>query len=401
MNKYIEKLDQWTRFSHLSFPVPAHSNQLGYSLGGITLLGFILLFISGLFMTQFIDPQPDRANQSLHYLVENVTAGAWIRSYHYWAAQAVILSMCLHMLRVFISGAYKSPRILTWFFGVALFFTTVFLAYFSGTVIKWDQEAYEALAHYEVVVGMLGPLGDILGSSLTTSVSMNMRVYVFHIVMIPFLLIALIMVHFYLVHVFNISPLPKGPHSNLAEVPQQDLKGDFLAHFGSIIRFSLIFYGLIGLLAIFVPAPLEGPPDVQAAASKPAWIYFWQYGIENFVGIAGILYSAIVLLVLMMLVPFIDRGTSRDPADRKTVLSLGGLVAAIIIGFTLYAWIAPPQDHVGDHGSQDGHNQEQHMPDKMKIESQGKNAASDAPAETLRPRNQLEQNSHIDDGHHN
>lgn len=383
MNKYFEKIDQWTRLSHLSFPVPTHSNQLAYSLGGITLFGFILLFISGLFMTQFFNPQPEHAAESIRYLVEKVTGGGWIRSFHYWVAQAVVISMCIHLIRVFISGSYKSPRRLTWFFGIALFFTTFLLAFFSGTVIKWDQEAYEALIHYDVVMGMLGPLGEIFGSGLTDSVSMNMRMYVFHIVLVPLLLIALIIAHFYLVHVFNISPLPKGPHSNMGEVPKEELKGDFLEHVWSILRFSLIFYGLVAVLAIFVYAPLEGPPTPQESGTKPPWIYYWQYGVENIVGIAGIIYSSLVLLAFLLIVPFIDRGTSRNPADRKVVLSLGGFVAAVMVGFSIYAWVTPPQVHGGGHGRDDHHGE---TPSGKAMESHGEAGIAEPHGNEMEPR---------------
>jgi len=195
-NHFWKWLDRWTRLSHLSFPVPAHAKNLSYTLGGITLMGFILLFMSGLILTQFFDPQSDSANQSVRYIVEEVPGGSWIRSFHYWTAQAVILSMCAHLIRVFISGSYKFPRILTWYFGVGLFFTATMLAYFSGTILKWDQEAYEALGHYDFIAGMLGPLGTLMGGGLTESVSMNVRMYTFHIALAPLILIALVIGHF-------------------------------------------------------------------------------------------------------------------------------------------------------------------------------------------------------------
>lgn len=346
------RLDQWTRLSRLSFPVPAHAKNLGYCLGGITLMGFMLLFVTGLILTQFFNPQPDLANRSVHYIVEKVFGGRFLRSFHYWTAQAVVLAMCAHLLRVFISGSYKAPRVLTWYFGTALFFTTTMLAYFSGTVIKWDQEGSEAMVHYQAVLEMLGPIGTLMGSGLTGSVSMNVRMYGFHVTLAPLLLIALIVGHFYLVHVFNISPLPRGPHSRLPEVPAAELTGTFTEHLWAITRFSLIFYGLVAIVAAIVQPPLGGEPSSEQTGVKPPWIYLWQYGIENFVGIVpGILYSSLVLLLLFLIVPLLDRGPSRDPKDRKGVLALGAATFVVLLGLTLYAWLSPPQVHEGhEHG---------------------------------------------------
>ena len=357
------RLDQWTRLSRLSFPVPAHAKNLGYCLGGITLMGFTLLFVTGLILTQFFNPQPDQANRSVHYIVEKVFGGRFLRSFHYWTSQAVVLAMCAHILRVFISGSYKFPRVLTWYFGTALFFTATMLAYFSGTVIKWDQEGSEALEHFEFIIGLLGPVGALIGKGLTDSVSMNVRMYGFHVTLAPLLLIGLVVGHFYLIHVFNISPLPRGPHSRLDEVPEAELTGTFTEHLFGIIRFSLVFYGLVAILSAVVHAPLEPAASGESTGVKPPWIYLWQYGIENFVGMAGILYSSVVLVLLFLLVPILDRGPSRDPKDRKGVLALGAVTFIVLLGLTLYGWLSPKQVHQGhEHGQ--AHDQE-HKMDEM------------------------------------
>ena len=395
------RLEQWTRISHLSFPVPAHAKNLGYCLGGITLMGFSLLFLTGLVLIQFFNPQPELANKSVHYIVEKVPAGRFLRAFHYWTAQAVVLSMCAHLLRVFITGAYKAPRILTWYLGTALFFTAVMLSYFSGTVIKWDQEGSEALEHFEVVLGMLGPVGTLMGSGLTESVSMNVRMYGFHIALAPLLLIVLIVGHFYLVHVFNISPLPRGPHSRLAEVPEAELTGTFMEHLLGILRFSLIFYGLVAVLAFFVPAPLGPDPSGEPTGAKPPWIYYWQYAIENFVGMPGILYSSIVLMLLFLIVPLLDRGPSRDPKDRKGVLALGAVTLAVMIGLTIYGWMSPEQVHEGGHGHGEEETQE-HTMDEMPGMSPMEETPSDHPAQDAGPaptQSGGKPDDHKDDGH--
>ena len=287
-----------------------------YTLGGITFVGLILLFLTGLILAQFFNPEPEKANQSVHYIVNKVRGGEWISSLHYWTAQAMVVSMLAHLLRVFISGAYKFPRILTWYTGVALFFTTTMLSFFSGTVIKWDQEGYEALHHYKAVVGMLGPLGVLFGEGLTESISLNVRMYTFHITLAPLLLIFLILCHFYLIHVFNISPLPRGPSARLAELPPAELTSTFTEDIKSIIRSSLIFYGLVAVLSAIVPAPLAGEHSPEFTGAKPPWVFLWQYGIEHFTEIPGILYSSLLLLLIFLVVPWMDH-SEPGPRERK------------------------------------------------------------------------------------
>lgn len=89
-----------------------------------------------------------KTNGSVQRLVKEVPGGGFLRAFHYWGAQGVILVLLLHLLRVFITGVYKPPRLFTWYFGLALLGTALLGSYFSGTVLKWDQEAFEALAHY-------------------------------------------------------------------------------------------------------------------------------------------------------------------------------------------------------------------------------------------------------------
>jgi quinol-cytochrome oxidoreductase complex cytochrome b subunit len=175
------------------------------------------------------------------------------------------------------------------------------LSFFSGTVIKWDQEGYEALHHYKAVVGMLGPLGMLFGEGLTESISLNVRMYTFHITLAPLLLVFLIACHFYLIHVFNISPLPHGPAARVAELPPAELTSTFTEDIKSIIRSSLIFYGLVAVLSAILPAPLGGEHSPEFTGAKPPWVFLWQYGIEHFTEIPGYFTAACCCCLFFLL----------------------------------------------------------------------------------------------------
>ncbi len=340
-------IDQRLRLSGLNFPVPPHSTHLLYALGGIAFIGFLILIGSGAVLLQFFDPHPDQAHRTVQALMTEIPGGRFIRSLHYWAAQGMVLALCVHLVRVFVTGAYQFPRAATWYLGVGLFFTVVMGAYFSGTVIKGDQESAEALHHYNFVVGMLGPAGSWLGGQLTGAVSMPLRMFALHIALVPLAVIVLVIGHFYLIHVFNLAPLHRGEQAALAELPAAQLTESFTAHGMSILKFALFYYGLVALLALAVPAPVG---EAQAAAMtgiKPPWPYLWLYGAEHFLGMEGLFYGNVALLVLLLLVPLVDRSHSRAFSQRKTILAAGLVVGLVIVGFSLFAWLAPPEVHQG------------------------------------------------------
>lgn len=348
-------LERWFKISRLSYPVPPHASALPYTLGGITFIGFILLFASGLFMGQFIQPSPDQAYHSVKRLIEEVPGGKFLRSFHYWTAQAVILSLLLHLFRVFITGAYKPPRLFTWYLGLALMETALFGSYFTGTVLKWDQESFDALEHYREGLKFLGPLGGFLGSE--EAIPLKIKLYLSHVSFFPLLLIILIAGHFYLINTFNLSPLPFGDDSARSVLPPERMTRTFMEHSKSILTYSLLYYILVVLISFIFPAPLGPPvsPDSNEPDIKPPWPFLWVYGLENLSGrMDTLVYASGIIFILLILAPLLDRGVERNPFKRRGMMTAGAMVFAIVIGLSIYAAIAPPQVH--QHGN--GHNKE-------------------------------------------
>ncbi len=353
MGKVGRFLDRWLRISRLDFPVPLHGKQLLYSLGGVTFVGFLILFLSGIWLTQFFNPIPKRAYESVQLIMREAWGGAFVRSLHYWTAHAVIALLAFHLLHVFVTGAYKSPRVVTWLVGVFLFFITVMGFYFTGTVLKWDQEGFEALLHYNEMIKLFGPLQGILGEDLTKIVGLNVRFYAAHINTLPLLFGFLIAAHFYLIHVFNLAPLSRGPASKLAELPKSELTGRFSEHLRSIALYSLIYYGAVVILALLFPAPLGTEHLEKSTGVKPPWPYLWLYGLENLIGVQAGFYGGLFLFIFMILVPWLDRGQDRDPKTRKGMLIGGALVLLVLVSFSLYAWLGPEQIHIHTQSTHD------------------------------------------------
>lgn len=340
-------IERYFRISRLAYPVPGHGNTLPYVLGGIAFVGFLILFGSGFLLVQFFDPSPERAYRSVQYLVERVPGGSWLRALHYWAAQAVVVALVLHVVRIVATGAYKGPRIATWYAGVALLGLGVFGSYFTGTVLKWDQEAFDALAHYQAGLRWLGPLGEFLGSE--AAVSLNVKMYASHVTILPLLILFFVAVHFYLVNAHSLAPLPWGEDSARDSVPKERMTGTMVEHVKSIALFGGIYFAAIALVAAFAPAPMGDPVTGEEMSLKPPWPFLWLYGLENMTGKIDTMYHALaVFFFALIALPLLDRGPDRHPRSRKGALAASGVVLLGMIGLSVYAAIAPAQMH--EHG---------------------------------------------------
>src|SRR3970040_2946643 len=129
-NSLLKKLD---------YRVPAYANRIIYMFGGITSAAFLILILTGVYLSQFYNPTVKDAHASIIYSLTNVPLVDFTRSLHFWVANLVIFLLFLHITRVFITGSYKKPRRLTWVTGVALLAVT-FTYIFVGSALKWDQE---------------------------------------------------------------------------------------------------------------------------------------------------------------------------------------------------------------------------------------------------------------------
>ncbi|MDQ2756802.1 MAG: cytochrome b N-terminal domain-containing protein, partial [Actinomycetota bacterium] len=188
----LDVVDERLGIRALEYPVPDHANRLAWSLGGVTAAAFAILIVTGIIVVQFYNPVPEAANQSVRYLVTQVWGGRLVRGVHFWAAQAMYVTAALHMLRVFLTGSYKRPREANWLVGVAMF-GLVTLALFTGTVLKWDQEGFEALGHNLEIGKLLGGAGFWFSPTFAGNVPILTRLYSAHVILIPGLILVLVM----------------------------------------------------------------------------------------------------------------------------------------------------------------------------------------------------------------
>ncbi len=185
----------------LDHPVPSRIN-FTFCFGGITFLLYLLLLVTGVAMLFYYAPTVDHAFTTVEYITFDLTGGNLIRSIHHWSANLMIITIFIHMLRVYVYGAYKKPREFNWMTGVFLF--GIVLAFgFTGYLLPWDQKAYwatkvgvlmpESLPFLGGLISKFLMGGDYLGA-LTLS-----RFYALHVAVLPMITVIFLAGHFWMI----------------------------------------------------------------------------------------------------------------------------------------------------------------------------------------------------------
>ncbi len=337
--KVWEVLDERLGLSTFSYSIPKNGNNLGYCLGGITLFGFVILIITGIFLSQDYHPEINEANASV--LLMGTGFMGFIRGIHYWAAQAVFVTIILHMARIYITGSYKRPREFNWLVGVALFAITIGFI-FSGTVLKWDQEAKEAYQHNIEVAELLGGFGGWFAGVFSEAFHILSRMYIIHIATLPLIFLLLFLAHGFLIKKLKISQWPAN-----GEPVQEEDAIPFASHVKKVTLLGLLLLGVLAVLAVASPPPLGPQPIEGIEVTKPPWMFLSFYAIENIFGLSSLFPVTVLFFVLFAAVPFVDMRPERNPSKRKLMIAALIIVMALFIALVLMAALTAPKAHIG------------------------------------------------------
>ncbi len=186
----------------LSKPVPTYALRWFYCLGGITAFLFVVQGVTGIMLAFYYKPTPTEAYASIQFIESEVRFGAAIRAIHHWAANGMIVMCLAHMLRVFITGAYKAPRELNWVGGMLLLIVTLAFG-FTGYLLPWDQRAFWATTVGTEIAGGVpdvGPLALVfLRAGWVVTDQTLSRFYAAHVLVLPVATLALMGLHFLMV----------------------------------------------------------------------------------------------------------------------------------------------------------------------------------------------------------
>ena len=341
-----EAIDERLALSSLAYPVPAHANGIGFILGGISFFGFLILGATGIWLAQFYHPTPATARESVVYIMNVAPLGDVIRGIHFWVANIVMATVLLHMGRVFVTASYKRPREANWLIGLGLLGTTLGLI-FTGTVLKWDQEGFEALGHNVEIGNFLGAFGFWFSQDFTTSLPTVGRLYIAHIIILPALGALLLIAHFLLVKRHGISSLPAQADAAVDGGPVPARGGStFTAHLVRMAGFGLLILAAATVLSLVWPAGLGDRPIPGTETTKPPWMFLPFYPFEDWFGLPALLWVPAILFGALALVPFVDRSAYRSPARRRVVVAIGALVAIAAVALVIYALVTVPQAHI-------------------------------------------------------
>lgn len=182
--------------------VPRGAVKLTYTwcLGGLSFMMFLILTVTGVLLMFYYVPSVERAYQDMKDLETVVIFGMLMRNMHRWAAHGMVITVFLHMCRVFYTGSYKPPREFNWVVGVLLFFFTVLLS-FTGYLLPWDQLAFWAVTVGTEIGGSAPIVGDQVNLLLLGDFSIGgntlIRWYTLHVIALPLLLAVFLAVHFW------------------------------------------------------------------------------------------------------------------------------------------------------------------------------------------------------------
>jgi len=329
------------------FPARMRRSSLAWTpslwLGTVTWVLFVLLLLTGLPLMAFYVPSTAEAYRSIKDIEHVVSFGWWMRAAHRIAAHLMVAAVSLHMLRVFLTGAYRNAggrvrhREWNWAIGVALLVCTVVLS-FTGYLLPWDQLAYWAVTVSMSIVASTPAIGmwlrELLLGSRDIGQTALMRFYLLHIVVVPIAMAVLFAYHMWRVR----------KDGGLARGDAEGDGGEVVVAIPAVARrIAVVALGtwlVVTALAMVIPSPLEeaANPMVTPNPAKAPWYFLWVQEIVThtsaFVG--GVLLP-LALFALITAWPWLDRspasvtGVTMPRARRAQVAVALAITVAILL----------------------------------------------------------------------
>jgi len=333
--------------------VPASAGSWFYVFGSATLLCFIVQIITGSILAFVYIPSTNEAYTSLQYLNHAQFWGWYVRAVHNWGSNFMVAIMTAHMIQVFLFGAYKYPRELTWVSGVFLLLCTLAMA-FTGQVMRFDQDAYWGLTIGASITGRVPLIGAqlvhlLLAGPIIAGETLS-RFFTLHVFLIPGAIIAIVSMHLRLVLTKGINEYPKPGHpvhkgtydAEYAEILRKE-GVPFVPHaIGKDLIFAaLVIVGILACAFFFGPKGPGGPPNPTLVDTNPRPDFYF---LAIFAALAllpdwmevVVLFAAPAILIFFLLIlPFLS-GTGEKSARRRPVAVLSVIFILTVIGVLAY-----------------------------------------------------------------
>jgi ubiquinol-cytochrome c reductase cytochrome b subunit len=345
-------------------PVPRRTASWFYVFGSAALVVFALQFVTGILLALVYVPSGAEAWSSLQALNHEVVLGWFIRALHGWGSNFMVAIVLIHMVQVFLFGAFKFPRELTWIVGVFLLLMTLGMA-FSGQVLRFDQDAYWGLgigASIASRVPVLGPAAVqlMLGGPIIAGATLS-RFFALHVFVIPGLLIALVGLHLLMVLKLGINEWPMPGRVVRRKTYLREYHALTSTEGAPFVPYAVwkdVFFGAAILAAVALCALAFGPfgptgrpdPTIIQTAPKPDYFFLWLYALLSLLPPSletpVLLIGPVVVIALLLLLPFLS-GEGEKSWRRRPIAVLTVLLVAVVLGtFTRMAEVAPWSPHM-------------------------------------------------------
>jgi ubiquinol-cytochrome c reductase cytochrome b subunit len=329
-------------------PVPSRSASWWYVFGSGALAIFLLQVATGICLALVYVPSASEAYQSLQVLNHQQALGWFLRALHGWGSNFMVALVLIHMIQVFLFGAFKFPRELTWMVGVLLLVVTLGMA-FTGQVLRFDQDAYWGLGILTSIAGRVPLIGGqivqvVLGGPIIAGETLT-RFFALHVFVIPGLLIGFVGVHLMMVLKLGINeyPMPGRLVDKATYVAEYEAEvhRDGVPFVPTAFRKDLVFSGVmlaavVFCAAVFGPFGPGGAPDptIIQTEPRPDYFFLWIFsvaalmppGIETFVLLVGPPLGILFLFLLPLWAGVGEKSWRRRP------------VAVLVVIFAVLGW---------------------------------------------------------------
>ena len=330
-------------------PVPRETASWFYVFGSAALTCFMLQIVTGILLALIYVPSAGEAWNSLQTLNHGISLGWFIRALHGWGSNFMVAIVLIHMVQVFLFGAYKFPRELTWIVGVLLLLVTLGMA-FTGQIMRFDQDAYWGLGIGASIVSrvpLIGPwaVNLMLGGPIIAGATLS-RFFALHVFVIPGLLIAFVGEHLLMVLKLGINEWPMPGRIVRRATYMQEYHE--LTHKQGVpfvpgaVGKDIVFSGFI-LLAIAACALYFGPfgpsgqpdPTIIQTAPRPDFFFLWLYALLSFLPPSAetpiLLIGPAIGIIVLLALPFFA-GEGEKSWKRRPIAVLTILLTAVALG---------------------------------------------------------------------
>jgi len=317
-----------TIFLHLH---PAKVNETAlrfnrtFGLGGMAALLILIQIVTGVLLRFYYVPSPAEAYDSILFLKNQVLFGQFIRNIHHWSGALLLITAFLHLLRVFFIGAYRDSRKINWLFGLLLLLLIVF-SNFTGYLLPWDQLAYWAITVGTTIVSYFPLLGEslrgwIVGGKEVNAVTLQ-TFFTFHTAVLPFLLIVLVLYHFWRVRKAGGIMLPlNGENREMVPSMPNLVFREFIV--------ALVLIAVLFTFSVIFNAPLleKANPAYSMNPTKAPWYFA---GVQELLMHFHPFFAAFIIplcvLVFLAWLPFLKY---KEPLNGHWFLSVKGKQASV------------------------------------------------------------------------